>query len=455
MAFLHSDVLVVSPQPARRDRLRALLEAGGYSSDGVGNILETRVAIKKGSEHGVALVDLGIDSDNQFLVARKVRELSPATQVIIISDKTKIDTALRASNEGVFWLLSEPFENEELLYLIARGLVVHQLARENLALKEAIKPQVGAERLVAHSPVMQHLLTRVQRIATLDASVLITGESGTGKTLLASVLHQNSLKGSGPFISLSCANLPRDLLESELFGHEKGAFTGASTARPGSIELCDGGTLFLDEIGELPIDLQPKLLTFLQDKQVRRIGGRGSKKVDVRIICATNRDIEAAVKNGEFREDLFYRVNVLNLRLPPLRERREDIIPLATQILGAIASRRGSKQSWKLTPPVVDTLLKYAWPGNIRELEHALERATAFSESGEITVSDLEVTRAVQDIVGAASLVGKTLREVEASHILETLKSCGGNKQRAAQLLGISLKTIYNKLKSIPHADLL
>lgn len=451
MTRIH-DILLLTTDTERANNLTSIFSAGGYSSFTASSLLDAVDLVREGHEFSIVFIDHKFETEEQFIATRALKQHLPSLQVILIGTRSKVGSALRASNEGVFWLLSEPFENEELLYLVARGVVMYQLAKENCALKEAVKTPLLSDNVVKHSEAMQILISRLHKIAALDATVLLTGESGTGKTLLASVIHKNSPRKAQPFISLSCANFPRDLLESELFGHEKGAFTGATASRPGIIELCDGGTLFLDEIGELPLDLQPKLLTFLQDHNVRRIGGKTSKKVDVRIICATNQNLLESMKKGIFREDLFYRINVLTLTLPPLRDRPEDIPGLCAQILKKIATRRKNSHIWSLTPQALDMLFQHTWPGNIRELEHCLERATAFCESSELSAKDFDfaiVEKVNHLVANATSLVGMTARQVEELHLRETYRACKGDKEKMASMMGVSLKTVYNKLKNI------
>lgn len=447
------DVLLVSSGSTRRNELVQTIGAAAYSIETVDSLDSCKKWLHGEGCTAVAVIDYSLDVDNQFLVSRCLRELSPQTQIVLLTSSDHVGTALRAANEGVFWMMASPFENEELLYVIARGIVMHQLAIENIELRKAFTAPSGRGEIVAQSPAMQALLKRLHRVAPLDTAVLLTGESGTGKTLLASLIHKSSIRRDGPFVSLSCANFPKDLLDSELFGHEKGAFTGASAARPGTIELANGGTLFLDEIGEMPLDLQPKLLTFLQDKKVRRVGGRTSKTVDVRIICATNKSLAKAVEEGEFREDLYYRVNVLHLVVPPLRERQEDIAPLCQDIFEKIAKRRNRKEIWTLRPEALRLLVHHPWPGNVRELEHVIERATAYTDDRELGTKDIEFSAGLTGDSLEGALVGRTLREVEELVLRATFEHCKGDKAAVARMLGVSLKTVYNLLKKFEVAE--
>jgi DNA-binding NtrC family response regulator len=328
-------------------------------------------------------------------------------------------------------------------------VVVAQLTKENSSLRAVLGQVPESSEFVCESEEMRRLMHRLQRVAPLQAAVLLTGESGTGKTMFASYIHKLGHRRDAPFVSLSCANLPRELLESELFGHEKGAFTGAQSARAGLAELADGGTLFLDEIGELPMETQPKLLTFLQDRMVRRVGGKSSRAVDVRIICATNQDLLALVRHGRFREDLYFRVNVLHLDIPPLRARRADIRQLALRIVGSLRAKFGGAVPVSLSDDVLSALERHSWPGNVRELEHVIERAIAYSESGHITAESLELSGSDRPGSPSSSLAGLSMAAVEERHLRETFEYCEGDKVKMAKVLGVSLKTVYNKLKKL------
>lgn len=351
------------------------------------------------------------------------------------------------------WVVGENFKDEELLLLIAKACVVHELRKENARYKSLLSPNNIIQKFPTESSRMKEILELIDRIAGLSGSILITGESGTGKSLLARYIHSISGHKNGAFVSLSCATFPRDLMESELFGTEKGAYTGAVEARAGAVELADKGTLFLDEIGDLPIELQPKLLTFLQDKTTKRLGGTKSKQVSVRVISATNLSLETMVTEKRFRSDLYYRVNTFHIHLPPLRERIEDIPILAEVILKRIGEERKNLRT-TLSNECLQVLSNYSWPGNIRELENVLEQATAFASNGILKAGDIE------QVLGAkTSLVRHreleldlsfdqgTLAEIEKEIIDRRLNLLGNNKAKTARSLGISLKTLYNKLK--------
>jgi transcriptional regulator with PAS, ATPase and Fis domain len=346
-------------------------------------------------------------------------------------------------------LIENTFTEDQLLLLIAKCCILSELDAENKKLKAALTTNINTNPIIGNSQKTSLLMEQSKAVANLDVTILVTGESGTGKTTLAQHIHNLSLRKNHPFISLSCAAFPKDLIESELFGYEKGAFTSANSSRPGSVELANKGTLFLDEIGELPLEVQSKLLTLLQDKTVKRLGSNKFSKVDVRIIAATNKDLNLMMTKGEFRQDLFFRLNVINLVCPPLRERKEDIIEIANYYLEKISKRRNC-QKYKLSKTAQDLLINYFWPGNIRELENLLERATAFSKGFLLNPDDFELNKLEHSIVAkldSVSLAGYPLAEIEKKAISDTLKLCEGNKEKAAVMLGVSVKTIYNKLK--------
>lgn len=340
-----------------------------------------------------------------------------------------------------FWYLPINSSIDEILLLLSKGTIICELQGKVTELSRAIESPLTRDRIVGGSPRIRALRDEMSLIAPLNSTVLITGESGTGKSTIARIIHEMSPRKLKPFVSLSCAALPRELIEAELLGHAKGAYTGAQTSRPGLAEVANGGTLFLDEIGEMPLELQPKLLTFLQDRNIRRIGESTQRQVDVRIVTATNQSLETLISRGQFREDLYFRLNVLRLEAPPLRERKEDIPILAREFLREISDRTGLVKPL-LDSETLDALQAYEWPGNVRELQNMLERLCVLGQIGPLKRPE------------ARKFSIKTLHEIEQEAILSTLELTGGDKEKAAKALGVSVKTIYNKLSQYGHKDL-
>jgi len=445
-------VLIADDEPLARRSLQRCLQKAGYelilASDGRQAIEGMRDDVL------VALLDLNMPLASGMECLEFYREHFPLTQTVIVSGQGEIKDAVAALKAGACDYVTKPFDADELLACVAQAVRSARLAREHRGLKQIVAHPLPANAYLAKSDVGRKLLSQISRIAPLDSTVLITGESGTGKSTMARMIHHQGPRASGPFVTVNCASLPRDLIEAELFGHAKGAFTGAVNDRPGRAEIADGGTLFLDEIGDLPLELQPKLLTYLQDRTLQRIGSNEERKVDVRVITATHQDLAAMCQEGRFRQDLFYRLNVLTLHAAALRERATDIRGLAQEILQRIARRRGG-QPLQCSDDAVAMLCSHDWPGNIRELENVLERATAFAEGPFIRPEHL----AIHDVKSVASapaktgptqttsLAGKTLAEIEMQAIKDTLTACGGNKALSARQLGISEKSIYNKMR--------
>lgn len=386
-----------------------------------------------------------------------LREISiqyPLTLRLILTGHQDGELAQQAIHSGVvFRFITKPCQPFDLAISIRQGLYQQALEHQNQTLKQAISPPTLHHLWMEQSEVMKILSKQIHRIANLDSTILITGESGTGKTSIAHLIHESSSRSAYPFISVNCAALPRDLIESELFGHERGAFTGAISSRPGRIELAEHGTLFLDEIGDMPLELQPKILTFLDDRRVQRIGGRESRKINVRVIAATNQDLAGKCQSRYFREDLYYRLNVFSLHIPPLRSRQKDLSQLINTILHKIAQSRG-RSPYCITSQAHRELLAYPWPGNIRELENLLERASAFCDDSQITHLDLGLSEQgsasqVPSSLHTSQSPTKTLEELEQDALLMALEQCQGNKAAVARRLGISEKSVYNKIKRL------
>jgi len=367
--------------------------------------------------------------------------------VIIITGKGTIDAAVEAVREGVFDFVEKPLDPARLKVILQRALEKRQTEHEMQVLRRRLGQVDAGVGLVGQSPAMRKVMDLVEKVAPSKASVVITGQSGTGKEMIARAIHQLSPRREKPFIAINCSAIPAGLMESEIFGHERGAFTGADQRRLGAWELADGGTLFLDEVGEIPIELQAKFLRVLEDERLRRLGGKSEISVDVRVISATNRDLKEEIKSIRFREDLYFRLNVFHIPLAPLKERREDI-PLLVQHFIDRFSREGGKKLAGLTPQAMKVLCEYAWPGNIRELRNTLERAVILCGGAAIDVEHLPAELAAGGGESAYLKLpfGLPLREVEKEYILNSLGRMQNNKARTAQALGISEKTLYNKL---------
>ena len=439
-------LLVVDDDQVARELLAETLSREGY-----------RVRIASGGDEALrlagaepfdmALVDLRMPDLDGLGVLKQLAMIQPDLPVVILTAFATIETAIEAVNAGAFDYLSKPFRMEEIKIVVRRTLDARRLARENLQYRQELKARYGFEGLVGQSHQMVEIYKLIARMAALDTTVLIQGETGTGKELVARAIHGASARGARPFVVVDCAALPEALFESELFGHERGAFTGAVAARRGLLETSAGGTCFLDEIGELTAPLQAKLLRTLQEHSIRRVGGNDPIPVDVRVVVATNRDLRKLVAEGGFRDDLYYRLNVVTITVPPLRERESDI-PLLAQHFLEMFARRSGRPLKRLAPEAVALLSGYRWPGNVRELEHVIERATALSSSETLLPDDLPShVREEHDRAPRLPADGMTLEDVKRWYVNKVLEESGGNKQRAAELLGIDRRTLYRILE--------
>jgi DNA-binding NtrC family response regulator len=444
-----ADLLIVEDDETTRRLL--MLKAGdfGFRAVAVESAEEGLSLID--DELKVVLMDLGLPGMSGFDLLDKLAKDHPGLPSVVLTGANRAEEAVRAMKLGAYDYQTKPFDLEDLFHSLRRASKLREVQQENEELRASLGDAAPIKEMVAEAPVMLEILEKARKVAAINSTVLLTGESGVGKGALARFIHANSQSAAGPFVTVSCPALPRELLESELFGHEKGAFTGAIKRRIGKIEAAKGGTLFLDEIGEMPIDLQPKLLNVLQDREFQRVGGEGFIKADFRLIAATNIDFEEKIRAGEFREDLYYRLSVIPLETPPLRERLEDVPALVDRILGLIAMRRKCG-AIRVDAAARKRLTAYRWPGNVREVENVLERASAFCEDRTIRVTDL--TRAVQGEEGErpagalpADLSGLTLEQLEVEAIRQTMAACDGNKAEAARRLGIAEKSVYNKMK--------
>jgi two-component system response regulator HydG len=409
------------------------------------------IAHLAGDAVDVLVTDLRMPEMSGLALAERVAANHPDVPVIVITAFGDLDAAISAIRSGAYDFLNKPFEIEELELRVRRAHQHRRLRAEVRRLREVVDATAGFGELVGESAPMQRLRATLARFAPSDATVLLTGETGTGKELVARALHAQSPRRDGPFVPVDCGAIPKELIESEFFGHARGAFTDARAARKGLFAEADGGTLFLDEVGELPLDLQPKLLRVLQERAVRPIGANREERLDVRVVAATNRDLEALVEEGRFRRDLFFRLEVLRVPLPPLRERGRDVLLLAQHFLRRAAERAG-KHVAGLSGPAAERLLEYAWPGNVRELEHCMERAVALASYSEVMVDDLpERIRSYHGehwiVTGAGPDELVPMEEIERRYILRVLDAVGGSKTRAARILGLDRKTLYRKLE--------
>ncbi len=419
-------------------------------------------ALERGP-YDAALLDMKMPGLTGIEVLGKVKQISPETQVIILTGHATVDTAVQALRLGAFDYLTKPCKWAELEVLLARVAERRDLSNKNVALETRLKAAEGTPTLVGDGPAMLQVRRLIETVAPTDASVMILGETGTGKELIARNLHDKSRRSGGSFIPVNCGALPENLVESELFGHRKGAFTGADVHRKGLFEVANGGTLFLDEVGELNKNVQVKLLRFLESGEIRRVGENDPFRVDVRILCATNRDLRDMIAADQFREDLFFRMNTFEIHLPPLRDRKGDIAQLAGHMLRRFAPRRGGAET-SLTPEAIEALQMHDWPGNIRELANAIERATILAGGGPIRPEHLPTQPAIRRTATSASpsaVAGPhfqipdgtpTLRDIEMKYIQVVLEKHNGNKPAASKELGISLKTLYNKINQLQQS---
>ncbi|HKC59971.1 MAG TPA: sigma-54 dependent transcriptional regulator [Myxococcales bacterium] len=443
---LKARILVVDDDASTRELFGELLQRWGYD---VEQTSDGHHALKLTAElhPDVIISDLVMPKLDGLALTRALREESPDTPVIIITGKGTIDAAVEAVREGVFDFVEKPLDPARLKVILQRALEKRQTEHEMQVLRRRLGQVDAGVGVVGQSPAMRKVMDLVEKVAPSKASVVITGQSGTGKEMIARAIHQLSPRREKPFIAINCSAIPSGLMESEMFGHERGAFTGADQRRLGAWELADAGTLFLDEVGEIPIELQAKFLRVLEEERLRRLGGKSEISVDVRVISATNRDLKEEIKSGRFREDVYFRLNVFHIPLSPLKERRDDI-PLLVQHFIDRFGREGGKKLAGVTPQAMKVLSEYAWPGNIRELRNTLERAVILCGAAAIDVEHLPAEMAAGGGESAYLKLpfGLPLREVEKEYILSSLGRMQNNKARTAQALGISEKTLYNKL---------
>ncbi|OIP41775.1 hypothetical protein AUJ95_02775 [Candidatus Desantisbacteria bacterium CG2_30_40_21] len=437
-------ILIVDDEKRILMLLKQSLQDEGYEVETANDGFEAIERIKK-HDFGLVITDLKMSGKDGISVLRETKVLSPRTEVIMITAFSSNETAVTAMKEGVYDYLIKPFDTNELKLLVKRVEEKQQLKRENTKLKEKIETPYDFGNIIGKSASMCKIFDQIKQVALTNTTVMILGESGTGKELISKAIHYNSPRRDKPFIAVHCAAITETLLESELFGHEKGAFTGAHVRKLGRFELAKGGSIFLDEIGEIAPSIQVKLLRVLQEREFFRVGGETVVKADVRVIAATNKDLEQAVKMGEFREDLFYRLNVFPITLPPLKERRDDIPELVRHFV-----RKFGQERKEINNDVMIYLMQYRWYGNLRELENVMERALIVAGNGPITLSCIPThimdERAIPISVNIPD-EGVSLESIEHGYILKAIEKAKGNKSKAAKLLGITRRALYSRME--------
>jgi len=446
---MKAKVLIVDDDTSMCELLAEGLVQHGYEARWNASPQEALVQLTE-QNFDVVLTDINMRDMSGLELCQKATEAHPQLPVIVITAFGSMETAVQAIRAGAYDFITKPFDIDVVAIAIERAVKHGVLTREVQRLQRAVDESRRFDELLGASPAMKEVYDLLERVGESESTVLVSGESGTGKELVARALHRRSKRSSGPFVAINCAAMPEQLLESELFGHTKGAFTDARSARPGLFVQAKGGTIFLDEIGDMPVGLQPKLLRALQERTVRPVGGDTETPIDVRVVAASNRDLETAIEERKFREDLYYRINVIHVELPPLRARGADVILLATHYLQHFAAQ-SQKDVHSLDAEAAEKLSAYAWPGNVRELANCMERAVALTRNETIGVADLP--EKIRNYRTSHVLVAATdptelvpMEEVEKRYILRVLEAVGGNKTLAAQVLGLDRKTLYRKL---------
>jgi DNA-binding NtrC family response regulator len=436
-------LLIVDDELSVRDSLAKWFTEEGYE---VATAESANEALTRVAQQGfdVALVDIKMRGTDGIELQRRLHEIYPDMLVIIMTGYASVETAVAALKNGAYDYVNKPLDPDEIAHLVGKAMSHRRTQQENARLKETVAEIARPSEIVGQGAAMKRIFDAIETVAPTDATVLITGESGTGKELVARGIHAASARRYHPLVVIHCGALTETLLESELFGHEKGAFTGAQYRKKGKFEIAEGGTVFLDEIGDISLKTQTDLLRVLQEREIVRVGGNQTVKVDFRVVAATNRSLEQLVEEGKFRPDLYYRLNVFRIELPPLRERREDIPALVDHFVRRFSSEMG-KRITRVSPAAMNVLQQHSWPGNVRELENAVERAMVVAQAPELRETDFTLkskSGPLPEIGGARSL-----EEVERGHILYVLDDCGGNQTRAAEALGIDRVTLHHKLK--------
>ncbi len=442
------NILVIDDEEQMLDSLRLNLQQAGYSVSTAASGQEG-IALFDAGNFELVLCDLQLPDVPGLDVLKKLKEMHPATEVIIISAYGSVENAVEATKAGAFHFVEKPFEFDELQLLIERALERQELIEESEGLRRTLRERTTYANIIGRSKKMQDIYEMIEAVAKSDANILIVGESGTGKELIANAIHYNSHRSKSKFVKVNCSALPKELIESELFGHTKGAFTGAARDKEGLIASANGGSILLDEIAEMPLELQPKLLRALQERVYYRLGSEQPIEVDFRLICSTNRNPLEAVRSGQLREDLYYRVSTITIEVPPLRERAEDIQLLADHFLKTFSEKYG-KQVQGFSQSARATMYNHQWPGNVRELESAIERAVLLSKTDSVDTGDFQFS-AIESQThpdnGFVVPANMTLEEIEREVIDQTLKRTKGNKQAAAKVLGIYRPRLYSKIQ--------
>jgi two-component system response regulator PilR (NtrC family) len=457
MPEMTGDILIVDDERSMREFLAIYLRRGGHRVEAASDAEAGRKAVAA-REYDVVITDLRMPDGTGLDILGDTKRLFPDTQVVVVTAFATAETAIAAMKAGAYDYLTKPFKVDEVGLVVERALERRALRRQNVVLRDEIKGRYKLERLIGKSAAMAKVFEVIRKIAPARTSVLLIGESGTGKELAARALHELSGRAENEFVAVNCGAIPESLIEAEFFGHVKGAFTGANTDRPGLFEAAHGGTIFLDEIGELPVPMQVKLLRVLQERKVKRVGGVQEKEVDVRVVAATNRDLEAEVEKGAFRQDLFYRLNVIQLRLPPLRERREDLSLLVDHFLRKFTAEHGRPLSG-IDPEAMAALMSHSFPGNVRELENLIERAVTLAPGDRISADTLPTLSPMSTASAHASPppglpsegldLEKVVEDFERGIIIKALEHTRGNRTEAARLLGVTFRSLRYRLSKL------
>lgn len=448
-------ILTIDDDELVTKAIKRTLSALGYQVETANSFKEGLTAFNEG-EFDLVLTDLNMPDGDGMEIIKHVKEVSPFTEVIVISAHGSIARAVEATKAGAFYFIEKPIEPMQLELLVGKALERRLLVAESANLRKKLGDRYEYFNIIGRSRAMQHIFEMIENIAHTDANVLIIGESGTGKELIANAIHYNSPRARRPFVKVNCAALPKELIESEMFGHVRGAFTGATKDKKGLIAAANGGSLLLDEIAEMPILLQPKLLRVLQERTYRRVGSDREEQADFRLICSTNRDPQEAIEAGMLREDLFYRINTVTVNVPPLRERNEDIQCLAEHFLRLFAEKY-NRNVTGFSSDAYERMFEYSWPGNVRELQNVIERAVLLSKSEVVELDELPVKKAAVARTAKQDALlddNMTLDEIERAAVMRALERTGGNKQAAAELLGIYRPRIYNLMRKHKIPDI-